>query len=68
MSESFAGIIPPTKVTVLDTTGAGDAFAAGFIAASVKDEAFYDACFAGNQAGGKVCARLGAITAWLEGS
>jgi ribokinase len=67
LSETYSGIIPATKVDVLDTTGAGDAFAAGFIAASARGEAFQDACLAGNQAGAKICTRLGAITAWLEG-
>lgn len=67
LSETYSGIIPATKVEVLDTTGAGDAFAAGFIAASTRGEAFQDACLAGNQAGAKICTRLGAISAWLEG-
>lgn len=65
-SNAFSGIVPATKVDVVDTTGAGDAFAAGFIAGLVRGCELRDACQAGNQAGGKVCTRLGAIAAWLD--
>jgi len=68
LSETYSGSIPTKRVNVLDTTGAGDAFAAGFIAALARNEPFQDACLAGNQAGAKICTRLGAITAWLEES
>jgi sugar/nucleoside kinase (ribokinase family) len=66
LSDSFSGIVPATQVDVVDTTGAGDAFAAGFIAALTRDDDFRSACMAGNRAGAKICTRLGAITAWLE--
>ena len=66
LSNTFSGIVPATKVDVVDTTGAGDAFAAGFIAALTKDDGFRSACMAGNRAGSKICTRLGAIAAWLE--
>lgn len=66
LSDSYSGIVPTGKVNVLDTTGAGDAFAAGYIAASVRNESFHKACLAGNHAGAKICTRLGAITAWLD--
>jgi sugar/nucleoside kinase (ribokinase family) len=65
-SPAFSGIVPATKVNVVDTTGAGDAFAAGFIAGLVRGCELRDACKAGNRAGGKVCTRLGAIAAWLD--
>lgn len=66
LSDSYSGIVPTEKVNVLDTTGAGDAFAAGYIAASARNESFHKACLAGNHAGAKICTRLGAITAWLD--
>jgi ribokinase len=66
VSDSYSGIVPATEVDVLDTTGAGDAFAAGYIAAFARGQTFPAACLAGNQAGAKICTRLGAITAWLE--
>ena len=51
---------------VVDTTGAGDAFAAGLIAALVGGKDLKSACLAGNLAGARIVQRLGAITAWLE--
>jgi len=66
LSDTFSGIVPANKVNVVDTTGAGDAFAAGFIAALARGGDLKDACKMGNQAGGKICTRLGAIAAWLE--
>jgi sugar/nucleoside kinase (ribokinase family) len=58
--------IPALKVDVVDTTGAGDAFAAGLVAALSRGADIVQACQAGNQAGARVCTRLGAIEAWLE--
>ena len=66
LSQSFSGIIPGTKVEVVDTTGAGDAFAAGFISSLARGGEFQEACISGNHAGAKICTRLGAITAWLD--
>ncbi len=65
-SPSFTGIIPGEAIQVLDTTGAGDAFAAGFIAALARGQDLQTACQAGNRAGARICTRLGAIAAWLE--
>lgn len=56
---------PATPVTVHDTTGAGDAFAAGLLAALATGKSLSEACRAGNLAGAHVCRRLGAIAAWL---
>ena len=60
----FAGVIPAPRVAVVDTTGAGDAFAAGFIAASLQGAHLEAACTAGNQAGAKTVGSLGAIAHW----
>jgi len=64
--DDFTGIVPATKVNVVDTTGAGDAFSAGLIAGLAQGLKLHDACRTGNQAGAKICTRLGAITAWLD--
>ena len=66
LSPAFSGIIPGTKVKVVDTTGAGDAFAAGFIASLVRGGDIHQACIMGNQAGARICTRLGAIEAWFD--
>lgn len=65
-SSAFSGIIPGVRVEVVDTTGAGDAFAAGFIAAVIQGKDLGKACSMGNQAGANICTRLGAIAAWFE--
>jgi sugar/nucleoside kinase (ribokinase family) len=51
---------------VVDTTGAGDAFDAGFIAAMLHDNDLEAACRAGNAAGARVVGVFGAVTAWFE--
>jgi sugar/nucleoside kinase (ribokinase family) len=66
LSDDFTGIIPAIKVEVVDTTGAGDAFAAGFIAALRKGADIRAAGEAGNRAGARIVQKLGAITGWLE--
>ena len=66
LSDEFTGIVPAQKVKVVDTTGAGDAFASGFVAALVRGADLKMACEAGNQAGSKICTKLGAIAAWVE--
>jgi len=66
LSEKFTGVVPTLKVEVVDTTGAGDAFAAGFIAALSKEASLEAACEAGNKAGAQVVQKLGAIAAWVD--
>ena len=62
---SHAERIPAPKVeNVVDTTGAGDAFAAGLIAALLHGEDLPSACRAGNRTGAKVVQCLGAVEAW----
>jgi sugar/nucleoside kinase (ribokinase family) len=65
-SDSYTGIVPGLDVDVVDTTGAGDAFASGFIAALSKGADIKSACEAGNQAGAKICTKLGPIAAWMD--
>ena len=66
LTDDFTGVIPAIKVEVMDTTGAGDAFAAGFIAALCNGADTMTACEAGNRAGARIVQRLGAITGWIE--
>jgi len=71
--------IPGLAAHVVDTTGAGDAFAAGLIAALLRSRAapstgalklagddLAEACAAANAAGARIVTRLGAISAWFE--
>ena len=66
LSDEFTGIVPALKVEVVDTTGGGDAFAAGFITALSRETGVKAACAAGNQAGARVVQKLGAIAAWVD--
>ena len=66
LSGEFTGVVPACDVAVVDTTGAGDAFAAGLIAALVGGKDLKSACQAGNLAGSRIVQHLGAITGWLE--
>lgn len=66
-NEKMAEHVPGLNVkNVIDTTGAGDAFAAGFIAATLQGKDALSACRAGNRTGGKVVQSLGAVEAWRE--
>jgi ribokinase len=57
--------IPGLPAEVVDTTGAGDAFAAGFIASMLRDGDPVAACRAGNAAGARIVGVFGAVTAWF---
>jgi sugar/nucleoside kinase (ribokinase family) len=57
-------LLSAPEVPTLDTTGAGDAFAAGLIAALIRGENLEKACLAGNHIGAMVVRQLGAIQAW----
>jgi ribokinase len=63
-SDAFHGRIPAEPVKVVDTTGAGDAFAAGLIAALLAGKDMVAACAAGNAAGGRAVEAAGAIGCW----
>lgn len=58
--------VPGLPAGVVDTTGAGDAFAAGFIAAVLRDGDPVEACRAGNAAGARTVSVFGASTAWFQ--
>jgi 2-dehydro-3-deoxygluconokinase len=64
-SDGFQGRISAPKVEVVDTTGAGDAFAAGLIQAILRGKSLQAACYVGNVAGARAVAALGAIGGWL---
>ncbi|MBC8507947.1 MAG: carbohydrate kinase family protein [Anaerolineales bacterium] len=66
LGDTFTGLIAAPKADVVDTTGAGDAFAAGFIAALCRTSSLQEALNAGNQAGAHIVRKLGAIQAWLD--
>ncbi len=65
-AQEFVGIIPAPDVTAIDTTGAGDAFAAGMIAAIVRGKNLKDACLEGNQAGAQMVTAIGAVGGWIN--
>ena len=58
--------IPAEQVEVIDTTGAGDAFAAGLISAVLRGAEMYDACVAANVAGTRMVSTMGAIAGWIN--
>lgn len=52
--------VPTTPVDVVDTTGAGDAFAAGFLAGYTRGRTYDECAHLGNEAAGIIITRLGA--------
>ncbi len=63
--EEFQGQIDAPRVVIIDTTGAGDAFAAGLLNAILQGESLQAACLAGNIAGARMVGALGALGGWL---
>jgi ribokinase len=55
--------VPPVPVTVVDTTGAGDAFNSGLAVALAEGKGLIQAVQYGNCAGALACTRLGVIPA-----
>lgn len=64
-SDDWAGQIQSQAVEAVDTTGAGDAFAAGLLAALSHGENFVNACQQANAAGARIVMSLGATTGWF---
>jgi sugar/nucleoside kinase (ribokinase family) len=64
MGDGYTGTVPVHKVDVVDTTGAGDAFAAGFISALLSGDDVVTACKRGNEAGARMVGVLGAVSGW----
>lgn len=63
-NDDFAELIPGKRVDVVDTTGAGDAFAAGLITALIYGSDVREACQAGNAAGASIAGSLGTLAGW----
>jgi len=63
----YSDVIPaPIVENVIDTTGAGDAFASGLIASLLRGNDLETACMDGNQAGAHMVTTLGAVGAWFQ--
>jgi sugar/nucleoside kinase (ribokinase family) len=63
-SDTFQGQVVAPKVEVVDTTGAGDAFAAGLLSSLLKGASMKQACQAANQAASKIVGALGTLAGW----
>ena len=65
VGENFNSEIDAPRVEAIDTTGAGDAFAAGMIQALLGGATPREACRMGNAAGAKMVGAMGAVGGWL---
>jgi sugar/nucleoside kinase (ribokinase family) len=65
-SEDLSERVPGLPAEVVDTTGAGDAFVAGFIASMMRENDLLGACRAGNAAGARMVSGFGAVYAWFQ--
>ena len=65
-SEDFQVHVPGLSAKIVDTTGAGDAFAAGFIAARLNEHSLPESCQHGNAAGARIVEKFGAVTGWFD--
>ena len=58
-------VAPEERVTCVDTTGAGDSFAAGFIKEISENKTVEEAIETANECGSRSCEYIGTTT-WLE--
>lgn len=65
--DGFCGHIPAPTAKSIDTTGAGDAFAAGLIKSLLEGIEIQEAAKRANEAGAKITEKFGATTAWTGG-
>ncbi|RPI21414.1 MAG: carbohydrate kinase family protein [Chloroflexota bacterium] len=62
--QQTAELLPATPVRPFDTTGAGDAFAAGLIAALLDGDDIRQACIKASASGRRMVNALGAVSGW----
>jgi sugar/nucleoside kinase (ribokinase family) len=67
-SAAWRGLILTEPREAIDTTGAGDAFAAGFIASILRGSDTRAACFEGHRASARIVSTLGAVAGWYRPS
>lgn len=65
-TEAGSERLPGQPAVVVDTTGAGDAFDAGVLAALLRGAGWQAACQTGNAAGRRMVGILGAVEGWQE--
>jgi sugar/nucleoside kinase (ribokinase family) len=58
--------VPGLSVPVVDTTGAGDAFAAGLVAARLRGEDLEQTFRSANAAGARIVGSFGTISGWAQ--
>jgi sugar/nucleoside kinase (ribokinase family) len=63
--EGYSQLVAGKPAKVIDTTGAGDAFCAGLVAAMLRGEEMPKACEAANTAGRRMVSTLGAVSGWF---
>jgi len=67
-SRAFSDTIRTEPQEAIDTTGAGDAFAAGFIASTLDGSDPREACLAGHRSSARIVSTFGAVAGWYQPS